>query len=84
MYEELWASYQVKVIESERVLREVYNQVRAGQVNVDRSGMEAIRRRLLLVEKGAVGTALRKGIVSEESVQRYVKSIDEKLLDLDD
>lgn len=84
MYEELWASYQVRVIESERVLREVYNQYRAGQLQVDRTGLAAIRRRLLLVEKGAVSTALRKGIVPEDSVQRYIRAIDEKLLDLED
>ncbi|NES94790.1 MAG: sodium:proton antiporter, partial [Desertifilum sp. SIO1I2] len=84
VYEELWASYQVRVAESERVLRDLYNQYRAQQLKSDRSGLDAIRRRLLLAEKGAVRDALRKRIVPENLVQPYVKDLDEKLLSLED
>lgn len=84
VYEELWASYQARVAESERVLRDLHNQYRAGQLAGDRSGLDAIRRRLLLAEKGAVSDALRKRIVPEELVQPYIKDLDEKLLSLED
>lgn len=84
VYEELWASYQARVAHSERVLRDLYNQHRAGQVQGDRSGLDKIRRRLLLAEKGAVSDALRKRIVPEDLVHPYIKDLDEKLLTLAD
>lgn len=84
VYEELWATYQVRVAESERVLRDLYNQYRAGQSQSDRSGLDAIRRQLLLAEKGAIGDALRRRIVPEDLVQPYIKDLDEKLLTLED
>ncbi|MDX2244069.1 MAG: sodium:proton antiporter [Leptolyngbyaceae cyanobacterium bins.302] len=84
VYAELWASYQARVAESEQVLRDLYNQYRAGQLNSDRSGLDGIRRRLLLAEKGAVSNALRQRIVPEDLVQPYVKDLDEKLLTLED
>ncbi|UNU24179.1 cation:proton antiporter [Microcoleus vaginatus] len=84
VYEELWASYQARVAHSERVLRDLYNQHRAGQVKGDRSGLDTIRRRLLLAEKGAVSDALRKRIVPEDLVHPYIKDLDEKLLTLAD
>lgn len=84
VYEELWASYQARVAQSERVLRDLYNQHRAGQLEGDRSGLDTIRRRLLLAEKGAVSDALRKRIVPEDLVHPYIKDLDEKLLTLAD
>lgn len=84
VYEELWASYQARVAESERLLRDFHNQHRSGQLTDDRSGLDAIRRRLLLAEKGAVSDALRKRIVPEDLVQPYIKDLDEKLLSLED
>ncbi|AFZ05075.1 sodium/proton antiporter, CPA1 family [Oscillatoria nigro-viridis PCC 7112] len=84
VYEELWASYQARVAQSERVLRDLYNQHRAGQPQGDRSGLDTIRRRLLLAEKGAVSDALRKRIVPEDLVEPYIKDLDEKLLRLAD
>jgi CPA1 family monovalent cation:H+ antiporter len=84
VYEELWASYQARVAQSERVLRDLYNQHRADQQSRDRSSLDAIRRRLLLAEKGAVSDALRKRIVSEDLAQPYLKELDEKLLGLED
>lgn len=44
VYEELWASYQARIAQSERVLRDLYNQHRAGQLEGDRSGLDKIRR----------------------------------------
>lgn len=84
VYEELWASYQARVAESERVLRDFHNQYRAGQLKSDRSGLDTIRRRLLLAEKGAIKDALRKRIVPEDLVQPYIKDLDEKLRSLED
>ncbi|WP_172186915.1 cation:proton antiporter [Microcoleus asticus] len=84
VYEELWASYQARVAHSERVLRDLYNKHRAGQIEGDRSGLDTIRRRLLLAEKGAVSDALRKRIVPEDLVHPYIKDLDEKLLTLAD
>jgi CPA1 family monovalent cation:H+ antiporter len=84
VYEELWASYQARVAHSERVLRDLYNKHRAGQLEGDRSGLDTIRRRLLLAEKGAVSDALRKRIVPEDLVHPYIKDLDEKLLTLAD
>lgn len=84
VYEELWASYQARVAESERILRDFHNQHRAGRLQSDRSGLDTIRRRLLLAEKVAVSDALRKRIVPEDLVQPYIKELDEKLLTLED
>lgn len=84
VYEELWASYQARIAQSERVLRDLHNQHRAGQLKSDRSGLDTIRRQLLLAEKGAVRDALRKRIVPEDLVQPYIKDLDEKLLALED
>jgi CPA1 family monovalent cation:H+ antiporter len=50
----------------------------------DSTGLDSIRRRLLLAEKGAVADALRKRIVPEDLVQLYVKDLDRKLLMLED
>lgn len=82
IHEELWASYQARIAKSERILRDFYNRYRAGQS--DYSRLDAIRRRLLLAEKGAVSDALRKRIVPEDLVQTYIKDLDEKLLRLED
>ncbi|MBD2199588.1 MULTISPECIES: cation:proton antiporter [Calothrix] len=84
VYEELWSSYQVRVAKSERVLRDLYNKYRAGQRSGDRTGLDRIRRRLLLAEKVAVSDALRKRIVPEDLVQPYIKDLDETLLSLED
>ena len=84
VYEELWESYQARVVESEQVLRDLYNQKRSGEIEGDRSRLDTIRRRLLMVEKGAVGDALRKQIVPEDLAQPYLKDLDEQLLTLED
>ena len=86
IYEEMRAAYQVKVATSERVLRDLYNQTsgRATNTSSDRTKLDAIRRRLLLAEKGAVSDALRKRILSEDLVQAYVQELNEQLLKLED
>lgn len=84
VYEELRAAYQARVAHSERVLRDAYNQRRLQGVGQDQSRLDAIHRRLLLAEKGAVSNALRKRIVPEDIAQSYFKDLDEKLLRLDD
>ncbi len=86
IYEEMRANYQVQVAASERTLRDIYNQ-RSGGFHTsksDRTKLDAIRRQLLLAEKGALTDALRRRILSEEVVQERVKTINEKLLKLED
>jgi CPA1 family monovalent cation:H+ antiporter len=86
IYEELRASYQVKVAAAERSLRDLYNRrtdpltLAAGNF----SRLDAIRRRLLTAEKDALNDALRKRILSEEIVRSRVGTIDQELLNLDD
>lgn len=87
VYEELWASYQVKVAKAEGTLRDFYNQYRMSELDSDRHesdtrGLDTIRRRLLLAEKGAASDALRKSIIPEDLVQPYIRDLDEKLLSL--
>jgi CPA1 family monovalent cation:H+ antiporter len=86
VYEELRASYQVKVAAAERSLRDIYNRrsdpltLAAGHF----SRLDAIRRRLLIAEKDALNDALRKRILSEEIVRSRVGTINQELLNLDD
>ncbi|MBE9016878.1 sodium:proton antiporter [Chroococcidiopsidales cyanobacterium LEGE 13417] len=86
IYEEMRAAYQVRVATSERSLRDLYNQSsgRSASEPSDRTKLDAIRRRLLLAEKGAVNDALRKRILSENLVQAYVQELNEQLLKLED
>ncbi|WAL62130.1 cation:proton antiporter [Thermocoleostomius sinensis] len=85
IYEEMWAAYQTRVAASEKILRDLYNQSsgRSATESGNRS-LDAIRRRLLLAEKGAVNEALRKRIISEDLVQTYIKGLNEQLLKLED
>ncbi len=86
LYEEMRSTYQVKVANSEKSLREFYNR-RISEVTVAHQGgfqLDAIRRRLLLAEKGALNEALRKNILSEEVALNRLKDIDSELLALDD
>ncbi|MEJ1931981.1 sodium:proton antiporter, partial [Nostoc sp. NIES-2111] len=71
VYEEMRSTYQVQIASAEKALREFYNRRpdefdgRNGVLNK----LDAIRRRLLLAEKGALNEAIRKRILSEETVQ---------------
>ncbi|MBF2073757.1 MAG: sodium:proton antiporter [Synechococcales cyanobacterium C42_A2020_086] len=86
IYEEMRAMYQVQVAKAERALRDLYDrwavEVSTGQS--DPSGLDAIRKRLLLVEKGALSEALRRGILSETTVRDRLQQIDERILTLED
>lgn len=86
IYEELRSIYQIQVARAERALRDLYDrwavEVATGQR--DPSGLDAIRKRLLLVEKGALSEALRRGIVSATIVKERLRQIDEKILSLED
>lgn len=86
IYEEMRASYQLRVATADRTLREIYNQrpEHSPENRSDRTKLEAIRRQLLLAEKGALTDALRKRILSEVVVQKRIKQIDELLLKLED
>jgi CPA1 family monovalent cation:H+ antiporter len=86
VYEELRASYQVRVAAAERSLRDFYNR-RPDQLTAAsrRTGrLDTIRRRLLLAEKDALSEALRKRILSEDIVRSRIQEIDQKLLALAD
>ncbi|HEY9673523.1 MAG TPA: sodium:proton antiporter [Waterburya sp.] len=86
IYEEMRAAYQVRVASSERTLRDIYNQ-RSERSPESKSGhtkLDAIRRQLLLAEKGALNEAVRRRILSEEVVHGQIKGIDEQLLKLED
>ncbi|MBE9171330.1 cation:proton antiporter [Pleurocapsales cyanobacterium LEGE 06147] len=86
VYEEMRSAYQVRVVGAEKALREFYNRrpdkfdAKSGEL----SKLDAIRRRLLLAEKGVLNEAMRKQILSEKIVRRRIKIIDEQLLQLDD
>ncbi|MCC5603925.1 cation:proton antiporter [Nostoc sp. CHAB 5714] len=86
VYEEMRSAYQVRIAGAEKTLRELYNR-RPDEVE-GRSGssskLDAIRRRLLLAEKGALNEAMRKRILSEEIVRGRIQNLDEQLLKLED
>lgn len=86
IYEEMRASYQVKIASAEKSLREYYNR-RPDEFDPksgDLSKFDSLRRRLLLAEKGSLTEALRKRILSEEVAKERMKIIDEQLLSLED
>lgn len=86
VYEEMRAAYQVRVAASERTLRDIYNQrpERSPGTRSDRTRLDAIRRQLLLAEKGALNDALRRRILSEEVVHKRIKTLNQQLLKLED
>ncbi len=86
VYEEMRAGYQVRIAGAEKALREMYNR-RPDTLDAnkgDRAKLDAIRRRLLLAEKGALREAIRKQIISAEIVRSRLQNIDEQLLKLQD
>jgi len=86
VYEEMRSSYQVRVATAEKILRDFYNH-RPNQFSDKASSinkLDAIRRRLLLAEKGALNEAFRKRILSEEIVRGRIQVIDKQLLQLED
>ncbi len=91
IFEEMRSAYQVRVVSAEKALRDLFNR-RSNQGDGDDPGLmlgdrrkfDMIRRRLLLVEKGALNDALRKRVLSEEIVRSRLHNIDEQLLKLED
>lgn len=86
VYEEMRSTYQVRVAAAEKSLREIYNHRSDEFANQDSelTKLDAIRRRLLLAEKGALNEAMRKRILSETIVRSRLQTIDEQLLQLED
>ncbi len=86
LYEELFAAYQAQIATADRHLRDLYNRrsLNAAASLEDQNSLDGLRRRLYLAEKGAVNDALRKGLLSEEVSQPYVRALNEKLLSLKD
>jgi monovalent cation:H+ antiporter, CPA1 family len=92
IYEEMRASYQVKIAAAERSLRDFYNR-RSGRSNPSKSAassasaglnLNPIRRRLLLAEKAALSDAMRQGMLLEEVVKGRSQLLDQQLLDLEE
>ena len=85
VFEEMRSLYQVQIAKAERSLRNLYNQrVSESKNPVDPSGLDAVRRQLLLAEKFALTDAVRKKIVAEIVAEKRLQQIDEKLLSLED
>jgi len=86
VYEEIRSSYQIQVAEAEKQLRELHNR-RTDSLTGDggpHSKLNAVRRRLLMVERGALNDAVRKRIISEEVIAPRLQAIDNQLLRLED
>ncbi|WP_347280036.1 sodium:proton antiporter [Leptolyngbya sp. FACHB-8] len=86
VYEEMRSSYQVQVAEAEKQLRDLHNR-RTDPLISSQGGaskLNAVRRRLLMVERGALNDAIRKRIISEEVVTQRLRSIDDQLFRLED
>jgi CPA1 family monovalent cation:H+ antiporter len=87
VYEEMRSTYQVKVAGAEKSLREFYNR-RSGDLETSKGDymgkLDAIRRRLILAEKGVLNEALRKRILSEVIVRKRLLILDKQLLQLED
>lgn len=86
IYEDMRSTYQMQIAKAEKALRDVYDrwmiETSAGQT--DPSRLNALRRQLLLAEKGSLSNALRKRVLSETVVKERLKQIDEKLLRLEE
>ena len=87
VYEEMRSTYQVKIAGAEKSLREFYNRRPADFEHSQGdyiSKLDAIRRRLLLAEKGVLNEAMRKRILSETIAQKRIQILDQQLLQLED
>lgn len=86
VYEEMRATYQVQVAEAENQLRDLHNRrVDPLASNWSRTNkLNAIKRRLLMVERGALNEALRNRIISEGAIAPQLKAIDDQLMTLED
>ncbi|HEY0069208.1 MAG TPA: Na+/H+ antiporter [Chloroflexia bacterium] len=78
--ERLRDAYQGQLVALDRSLREL----QLGKEDVLRENLRSIRRRILQVEKVAVGTLNREGALSEDSMRDLLSEIDAELHDLDE
>jgi len=86
VYEEMRSTYQIQVAEAEDQLRELHNR-RIDSLTGSRgqaSKLNAVRRRLLMVERSALNDAVRKRIISEDIVAPRLRAIDDQLMTLED
>ncbi|HIK18494.1 MAG TPA: cation:proton antiporter [Leptolyngbyaceae cyanobacterium M33_DOE_097] len=86
VYEEMRSTYQIQVAEAEDQLRELHNR-RTDSLTGSRgraSKLNAVRRRLLMVERSALNDAVRKRIISEDIVAPRLRAIDDQLMTLED
>jgi CPA1 family monovalent cation:H+ antiporter len=86
VYEEMRATYQVQVAEAENQLRDLHNRRVDPRLNNwgRTSKLNAVKRRLLMVERGALNEALRKRIISEAVITPQLRAIDDQLMRLED
>ncbi len=85
IYEEFRSTYQVQVAEAEQRLRDWHNRRTDASTPQGRnSKLNAVRRRLLMVERSALNDAVRKRIISEEVVAVRLRAIDDQLMSLED
>ncbi|MFP4319883.1 MAG: cation:proton antiporter [Phormidium sp.] len=86
LYEELFANYQARIATAERELRHLYNQRMIHEDKPLEPGgyLDSLRRRLYLAEKGAINDAVRKGLLSNELASRYIDTLNQKLMSLQD
>ncbi len=82
LYEEERARAQVGIVQAEQALRQRYNQFMAASRGTPDSlrPRATLERRLLLVEKTALTDAVRKGILTADSVAERMQAIDAMLL----
>lgn len=86
LHEELFATYQARIVTAEQALRDLYSRRMSHGVSQvkDQGYLDGLYRRLYLAEKGAVNDALFKGLLAEDMAQKYVQTLNEKLLSLKD
>lgn len=86
IYEEMRSMYQVQIAKAERSLRDLHDRWSVEVVTGQRDpvGLDGIRKRLLLVEKGALTEAVRRGILSDLAVNERLQQIDQKILALEE
>lgn len=86
VYEEMRSTYQLQVAEAENQLRDLHNRrtdLSAGN-HGRASKLNAVRRRLLMVERNALNDAVRKRIISQDIIVPRLQAIDYQLMSLED
>ncbi len=86
LHQELFDSYQSRIVSSEKELREVYNQRKPhlASTREEQQDLDSLYRRLYLAEKGAINGAISGGILPSDMAQSHLQDLNEKLLSLTD